>query len=129
MSTVILILLIIISLLFAAEMRHSLRRSAESYRLIQAYRDDLQNPALIKEIYHYCQQDYKLRRILKKHQVTEADIRSIYQKLLAWGNFHKGHRFVPITSFFYAYTLKYLVTHKDGDAKALTMRCMNFLHI
>lgn len=129
MSTVILILLIIISLLFAAEMRHSLRRSAESYRLIQAYRDDLENPKLITEIYTYCQQDYKLRRIMKKHQVTEADISSIYQKLLAWGNFHKGHRFVPITSFFYAYTLKYLVTHKDGDAKALTMRCMNFLHI
>ncbi len=129
MSTVILILLIIISLLFAAEMRHSLRRSAESYRLIQAYRDDLQNPKLITEIYAYCQQDYKLRRIMKKHQVTEADIRSIYQKLLTWGNFHKGHRFVPITSFFYACTLKYLVTHKDGDAKALTMRCMNFLHI
>ena len=128
MSIIILILLII-SLLFAAEMRHSLRRSAESYRLIQAYRDDLQNPALITEIYHYCQQDYKLRRIMKKHQVTEADIRSIYQKLLAWGNFHKGHRFVPITSFFYAYTLKYLVTHKDGDAKTLTLRCMNFFHI
>lgn len=129
MSTVILILLIIISLLFAAEMRHSLRRSSESYRLIQTYRDDLQNPELIAEIYRYCQQDYKLRRILKKYQVTADDIGSIYQKLLAWGNFHKGHRFVPITSFFYAYTLKYLVTHKDDDAKTLTMRCMNFLHI
>lgn len=91
MSILILILLAVISLLFVLEMRHSLRRSSESYRLIQTYRDDLQNPALIDEIYRYCQQDYKLRRIIKKHQVTAADISSIYQKLLAWGNFHKGH--------------------------------------
>ena len=57
------------------------------------------------------------------------DMEKIYQKLLLWGNFHKGRRFVPITSFLYVYTLNYLCQHKDGDAKELTMKCMNFLHI
>ena len=115
--------------IFLLEMRHSLRRSNANSRLIEKYRDDLQNKELLAEIYAFCQQDYKLRRIVKKHNLSLEDMEKIYQKLLLWGNFHKGRRFVPITSFLYVYTLDYLCQHKDGDAKELTMKCMNFLHI
>ncbi|MCR5440055.1 MAG: hypothetical protein K6F01_11585 [Selenomonas sp.] len=122
-------LLLLLCLVFILEMYHSLKRSSTSWHLIETYRDDLQNKQLIDEIYAYCQKDWKLRRIIKANEVTPADIEKIYQKLLKWGNFHKGHRFVPITSFFYVNTLDYLVKHKNDEAKTLTMHCMNALHI
>ena len=123
------LLLALLTICFVWEMRHSVRRSAESYRLIQAYRNDLYNKQLIQEIYGYCLKDWKLRRIIRQYDVTPDDMENLYQKLLLWGNFHKGHRFVPVTSFFYVSTFKYLVTHKNEDAKKLAMTCMNFLHI
>lgn len=129
MSIFLWLLLAIITICFIWEMRHSINRSAESYRLSQVYQNDLHNKQLIQEIYAYCLKDWKLCRIIRKYDVTPDDIEKLYQKLLLWGNFHKGHRFVPVTSFFYVSTLKYLVTHKNEDAKKLTMTCMNFLHI
>ena len=123
------VLLILLCLVFLLEMYHSMKRASEACRLIETYRNDLQNKKLIEEIYKYCQKDWKLRRIIQANDVTIADIEKIYQKLLVWGNFHKGHRFVPITSFFYVNTFEYLITHKNDDAKSLTMRCMNALHI
>lgn len=129
MSVFLSLLLILITVCFIWEMRHSIKRSAESYRLIQTYQDDLHNKQLIQEIYSYCLKDWKLRRIVRQYEVTPYVIEKLYQKLLLWGNLHKGHRFVPITSFFYVSTFKYLVTHKNEDAKKLAMTCMNFLHI
>lgn len=123
------LLITILFVIFLLEMRHSLRRSNFNSSLIAQYRDDLHNPQLITDIYNYCQQDYKLRRIIREYDVTIEDIAQLYKKLLLWGNFHKGRRFVPITSFLYVYTLKHLVTHKDAEAKELTMKCMNFFHI
>lgn len=129
MSYFFILLIAVLSVIFILEMRHSLRRSNMNSHLIEKYRDDLQNKELLAEIYAYCQQDYKLRRIIAKHSITYDDIEKIYQKLLLWGNFHKGRRFVPITAFLYVCTLDYLGRHKNDDAKALTMKCMNFLHI
>ena len=129
MNYVLILLIALLSIIFLLEMRHSMRRSNANSRLIEKYRDDLQNKELPAEIYAFCRQDYKLRRIVKKHDLTLEDIEKIYQKLLIWGNFHKGRRFVPITAFLYVCTLDYLCQHKDGDAKELTMKCMNFLHI
>ncbi len=123
------LLITILSIIFTLEMRHFLRRSNANSRLIEKYRDDLQNKNLPAEIYDYCQQDYKLRRIARKYDLSIDDVEKIYQKLLIWGNFHKGRRFVPITAFLYVCTLEYLCQHKDGDAKEITMKCMNFLHI
>lgn len=106
-----------------------MRRSAEAVRLIETYIEDLENPKLIEEIYAYCSTDFKLRRILKKHDAGPEDIDMLYHKLLIWGNFRKYNRFVPITSFFYAYGLNYLLSHRDGEPKELTQKMMNFLHI
>ena len=66
---------------------------------------------------------------MKKYQISPDDIEALYQKLIIWGNYRKGRRFVPISSFFYVYTLEYLIKNKNEDAKKLTMRCMNFFHI
>ena len=129
MLKIYLIILFLLAVLFLFEMRHSLRRSSETNRLITKYIDDRQNKELIGEIYRYCLSDFKLRRIMKKYQISPDDIEALYQKLLIWGNFRKGRRFVPISSFFYVYTLEYLIKNKNEDAKKLTMRCMNFFHI
>ena len=123
------IFLIILTFVFFMEMKHSMKRSSESNRLISTYINDLENPALIEEIFSYCQNDFKLRRILRKHQATAEDISLIYHKLLVWGNFKKGRRFVPITSFFHVYSLNYLLEHKNDEEKDLTMKMFNFFHI
>ena len=129
MSYVFMLLIALLSIIFLLEMRHSLRRSNQNTYLIEKYRHDLQNKNLLAEIYAYCQQDYKLRRIVRKYALSVDDVEKIYQKLLLWGNFHKGRRFVPITAFLYVCTLEYLCKHKNDDAKSLTMKCMNLLHI
>lgn len=116
-------------ILFVWEMRHSLRRSNTTARLVAAYGQDLDNAELGAAIYEYCRNDFKLKRILAKHQATREDLDELRKKLAIWGNFQKGRRLVPINSFFYAYTLDYLLTHKDDDPKKLTMRMMNFFHI
>ena len=129
MSYILLLLLLLLIAGFLWEMRHSMRRSSTAVRLIETYIGDLQNPKLIEEIHAYCSSDPKLRRILKKHGAGAEEIGALYQKLLIWGNFRKYNRFIPITSFFYVYSLDYLLEHRDGDPKELAQRMMNFLHI
>ena len=116
-------------LVFWWSMRRSLRRSTVTNRLITEYMDKLQDPALIDEIFTYCQQDWRLRRIMKKYEARQEDFKIIYDKLLLWGNFKKGRRFVPISSFFFTTSLEYLLKNQEGDPKKLTMKMMNFFHI
>ena len=94
MLYLVILLFVFLCVIFFWEMRHSLKRSAESDRLIRQYEQDLDNKQLIQDIYAYCTKDWKLRRIMKKHAVSPADIDVIYHKLLRWGNFKKGRRFV-----------------------------------
>ena len=123
------VLFIGLVILFVAEMRHSLKRSDTTARLVKTYAQDLDNPELGRAIYDYCQTDFKLRRIMDKHQATREDLDKLRRKLAIWGNFQKGRRLVPINSFFYAYTLDYLLSHRDEDPQKLAMRMMNFFHI
>ena len=116
-------------LLFAWSMRRALRRSTVTNRLITEYIDRLQDPKLIVEIYAYCQQDGRLRRLVERNQAQREDFQQLYEKLLLWGNFKKGRRFVPISSFFFTTSLDYLLKNRDGDPKKLTMKMMNFFHI
>lgn len=123
------LLSLVLFLIVALEMYHSLKRSETTNRLIRTYIDDLGNERLFDEIYDYCQKDFKLKRIMKKHGATKEDIKFLHKKLLTWGNIKKGRRFVPITSFFYAYSLNYLLEHREDDDKKVTMRMLNFFHI
>ena len=129
LSYVLLPALIALLILFIWEMRYSLRRSTKINKLANKYAGDFENAALIEEIYEHCVADRKLKNIMAKHQAGIADIAAIYQKLLLWANFKKGRRFVPIASFFFVYSLNWLLGHKDDEAKKLAMRMMNFFHI
>ena len=122
-------ILVAITILFVWEMSYSLRRSNTISRLVNTYMDDLQNEALIDEIYAHCTKDRKLRPVMQRYKANRSDIRMLFQKLLIWGNFRKGRRFVPISSFFFRTSLEYLLKHKDADDKQLTMEMMNFFHI
>ena len=123
------ILLVVLAVLFVLEMRHSLKRSTAANNVVRKYIDDGDNPALIDEIYDYCVNDFKLKRIMKRNDATRDTIEHLYRKLKVWGDIKKGRRYVPITSFFYAYALEWLLTHQDADDKEAAMKMMNFLHI
>ena len=104
-------------------------RTKKAAELIARYYGDAENPALIDEIFEYAQKDRILSRIVREHSATREDFADIYRKLLLWGGFKKGRRFIPIDSFFYAWTIRYLLEHKGEDAKALTMKMMNYFKI
>ena len=130
MTNIILLLcLILLILLFILQMRRSLRRSTLVNALINEYIEHLDDPALIDAIYAHCTSDWRLRRIMKRFGGTRADIEMLFKKLLIWANFKKGRRFVPISSFFFAGSLAYLLRNKDAEPKKLAMRMMNFFHI
>ncbi len=123
------IMLIALTILFIFEMRRSLKRSKKTVELINKYWNDKKNPRLIEEIFNFVENDRRLSSITKKYNADKNDFAALYEKLLIWGDFRKYNRFIPITSFFYAGALEYLLSHKNDDAKSLTQRMMNFFHI
>ena len=129
LNTLLLISLGLLTALFILQMRRSLKRSTLVNSLINEYSERPDDPALIDAIYAYCTSDWRLRRIMKRYGGTRADIETLFQKLLVWANFRKGRRFVPISSFFFAGSLAYLLRNKDAEPKKLAMRMMNFFHI
>ena len=129
MNYIFMIIIFCLCLLFAFEMRRSMKRSNVTAKLAEKYFDDQENPQLIDEIYDYCQNDFKLKKILLKHNADRDTIAHIYEKLRVWGNIKKGRRYVPVVSFFYAYALEWLLTHKDEDEKKMAMKMMNIFHI
>ena len=129
LNTLLLISLGLLTALFILQMRRSLRRSTLVNSLINEYIDHLDDPALIDAIYAYCTSDWRLRRIMKRYGGTRTDIEELFQKLLVWANFKKGRRFVPISAFFFAGSLAYLLRNKNAEPKRLAMKMMNFFHI
>ncbi len=128
-NLVLILCLVFLTIFFLTQMRRSLRRSTRIHILINEYIDHLSDPALIDAIYAYCISDWRLRRVLKRYGARRTDIEMLFQKLLVWGNFKKGSRFIPISSFFFVGSLAYLLQNKDAEPKKLAMRMMNFFHI
>ena len=118
-----------LTIFFVVEIRRSLQRSKKTVELIDKYWQDKLNPQLIDEMFEFAIKDRRLSRIVKKYSATQNDFAIIYQKLLTWADFRKYNRFIPITSFFYAGALDYLLSHKDDDAKNLTEKMLNYFHI
>lgn len=122
-------LLIALTVLFVIEIKRSLRRSRITVELINKYSSDKKNPQLIEDIFNFIINDRRLSTIIQKHNANQSDIKALHDKLLIWGDFRKYNRYIPITSFFYAGALEYLLSHKNDDAKSLTQRMMNYFHI
>ena len=129
MTGLLIIFLIVLTIFFVVEVRRSLNRSKKTVELIDKYWNDKNSPALIDEMFEYAINDRRLSKIVKKYNATKDDFSMIYKKLLLWGDFRKYNRYIPITSFFYAGALDYLLEHKNDDAKSLTQHMMNYFHI
>lgn len=133
MSYLWLLLLAVFVIYFVWEMKRSLHRSSVANELVQKYADS--NPGaeeqreLIAAIYAYCREDWKLRRIVRKYGAVEEDFLKLYRRLRVWGDIRKRRRYVPISSFFYVYTLDYLLKHPEEDEKKMAIKCMNFFHM
>ena len=130
-SYILLLLLVLLLAVFIWEMRRSLKRSSVTNRLIGQYlkADTVAvQRELIAKIYAYCLNDFKLRRIIHRYQASEEDFFHLYKKLKQEADFKKRRRYVPISAFFYVYTLEYILKHRDFAAKKLAMKCMNFFH-
>ena len=123
------VLLILVTFVFLTGISRSYVLSKKSVALIAKYEKDKKNPKLIQDIFAIISKDFYLGRILKKHNATEKDIAALHKKLMKWGDFRKYNRYIPITSFFNQTALKYLLEHKDDDAKSLTEKMMNHFHI
>lgn len=122
------VLLISVVIIFIGGTYRAFKMSRKSVALIQRYENDKKNPQLIQDIFNEISRDFFLRRIMKRHNATVDDIAKLHAKLLKWGDFRKYNRYIPITSFFNRTALEYLLTHKDDDAKSLTMKMMNHFH-
>ncbi len=123
------IVLIAATIIFIAGIWRALKMSRKSVELIAKYEHDKNNPALIEEIYNAINGDFVLNKILRENCATIGDIKNLHGKLMQWGDFRKYNRYVPITSFFNRTALKYLLEHKNDDAKSLTEKMMNHFHI
>ena len=124
-----LLLLILVVFVFVTGICRSFLMSKKSVALISKYEHDKNNPKLITEIFQTISNDKILKNILTKNNATEKDISNLHKKLMKFGDFRKYNRYIPITSFFNRTTLKYLLEHKNDDAKSLTMKMMNHFHI
>ena len=122
------ILLAGVAIIFLFGITRAMRMSKKSVALIEKYENDKNNPKLIDEIFDAISKDFVLGRILKKHSATKDDIATLHKKLMKWGDFRKYNRYVPITSFFNAGALEYLLKNKSADAKTLTENMMNRFH-
>ena len=133
MSYFLLLVLVIFIIYFAWEMKRSLHRSSVTNELVQRYAEKSlsteEQRELIAAIYAYCASDWKLKRIIRRYGATEEDFLKIYGRLRVWGNIRKRRRYVPISSFFYVYTLEYLLKHPEEDEKKMALKCLKFFHM
>ena len=131
MNFIVCLVLLLLSVVFIWEMKHSLNRSSITNALINEYAGELNGPKrkeLIAKIYDYCARDRKLKKIIKKYQATEEDFMKAYKKLFQEADMVKGRRYVPISSFFYVYTLEHILAHPEEDSRKLAMKRLNFFH-
>ena len=131
MNIIVCFVLLLLSIVFIWEMKHSLNRSSITNALINEYAGELNGPKrkeLIAKIYDYCARDRKLKKLIKKYQATEEDFMKAYKKLFQEADMVKGRRYVPISSFFYVYTLEHILAHPEEDSRKLAMKCLNFFH-
>lgn len=118
-----------LTIFFLIELRRTLRRSGTAVELINKFLSDRNTSELIDRIYEFALNEGRLNKIVKKYGADRSDFLRLHEKLMLWGDFRKYNRYVPITSFFYAGSLEYLLEHKDDDAKSLTEQMMNYFHI
>ena len=95
----------------------SLGKSVDLSKMIQRYRDDYMNPQIVPELYKYCCNHELLSPIVRKHNAQLGNFGWAYLSLLSRCPVKvKGH-FIPISAFFFANSLDYVLS-KDALSDA-----------
>ncbi len=124
LGTIILIVgAVILYLGFFTNTFRSFAKSTDLARMILKYKGDYMNPQLIGEIYEYCCRHELLSPIVRKHNADIGSFALIYLTLLAkCPTSTKGH-FIPISTFFFAASLDYVLSKNAlSDADALWLQ-------
>ena len=88
-------------------------KSTDLARMIQRYKGDYLNPQIVPELYLYCCKHKLLSPIVHRYKANVGDFALIYLYLLAKCRVsNKGH-FIPISTFFFAASLDYVLAKKD----------------
>ncbi|WP_027407301.1 hypothetical protein [Anaerovibrio sp. RM50] len=116
--------------IFFIVMRRILKRDNVINELILGFYDyqTTSKEEVIHQMYQYACNDFRLKGLIKKYNATEEDYVVIFDKLIYWANFKKRKRYIPINAFFFYGSLKYLLEHKNDEAKPITMKMMNYFH-
>ena len=124
LGTIILVVgAVILYLGFFTNTFRSFGKSADLARMIQKYKGDYMNPQLVGEIYEYCCRHEFLSPIVRKHNADVGSFALIYLTLLAkCPASAKGH-FLPISTFFFAASLDYVLSKNAlSDADILWLQ-------
>ena len=81
--------------------------------MIQKYKDDYANPRIVLELYQYCYNHKLLSPIIRRYNASVGDFSLIYMYLLSHcPAVGKGH-FIPISTFFFAASLDYVLAREN----------------
>lgn len=124
------ILLLLLVAAFIFVMRRIMRRDNYINELILAFleRGEISKEELLDKMYEYGCNDFRLKKVIAKHQATRKDYETVFDKIFHWANFKRRRRYLPINSFFFVSSLDYILGHKDEDAKKLATKMMNHFH-
>ena len=91
----------------------SFGKSTDLAGMIQKYKGDYANPQIVLELYQYCYNHKLLSPIVRRYNASVGDFSLIYLYLLSHcPAVGKGH-FIPISTFFFAASLDYVLARED----------------
>ena len=111
LGTIILVVQVaILFLTYFTNTFQSFGKSADLARMILKYDGDYMNPQIVHEIYRYCCKHELLSPVVRKHNADIGNFGLVYLLLLASCPVKvKGH-FIPISTFFFANSLDYVLS-------------------
>ena len=103
----------IVTLCFFISALRSFGKSTDLAKMIQKYKDDYANPRIVLELYQYCYNHKLLSPIIRRYNASVGDFSLIYMYLLSHcPAVGKGH-FIPISTFFFAASLDYVLAREN----------------
>lgn len=113
LAVIICIILVLAFVMLNPISSSSLEKSRDLKLITEKYSDDYLNPNLLEEIYSYCVKSKMLNHIIEKHNATIKDFSVVYIYLMHSCPVKKHGHFVPVSTFFFASSLDYALSHKN----------------
>lgn len=71
--------------------------------------------SVVNEIYAFCITHENLNEVVRRHNATLSDFKEIYERLMMFCCIDSGDRFIPVSSFFFARSLDYVLSNRITD--------------